>query len=441
VEIDAAIPHSGAQEAARMGAVALKAQLKRALPGPIAALAVALALGALARYLPYLLETPEQIDLAAYYLAARVLGAGGNPYVQAQLAAAAAQAGVARFTPYTYLPLFATLLRPLAAQPYDQAATLWYGANLVLAALGAALLARALGYAWRATVLILLGAFILPATAGTLLLGQLGLALNLLFVGLLALSAPPERPRRADVLAGVLLGLAIAAKIYPGVLALVYLLHRRWTTLLASVATVLAALAACALTSGMPSLAQWATRVPSIVSIADLYPANQSLDAVAARLFPGAEYIIRVATPGGQQALHLVPFLGIAALRVVVPVVGIAGLLAASALALRRLARVGTAQAFALSLALGLATMLLVWPVSWDVHFVHLLMPLVVLARLRGASWGYRMLLATAALCLGLQAHWEQIFPYLASPLLMMFGFLAGIGVWAGLVRSALERA
>jgi len=83
--------------------------------------------------------------------------------------------------------------------------------------------------------------------------------------------------------------------------------------------------------------------------------------------------------------------------------------------------------------------MLLLWPVTWDLHFVHLLIPLLVIARLRWAAFSYRLLLSLVCLLLALHQHWQTLTRYWASPLVMMFGFAGVLAVWIALLHIAAE--
>src|SRR5919108_4061569 len=72
-----------------------------------------------------LFPLPPQIDFSAYYLAARALRAGMDPYDPQVLAQLASSAGVSAYTPYIYPPLLAVIVMPLAALPYQSAAAIW----------------------------------------------------------------------------------------------------------------------------------------------------------------------------------------------------------------------------------------------------------------------------------------------------------------------------
>ena len=414
-------------------------RLRIYLPWLILAVAALLALAGLVGYLPALFPVPAQVDFAAYYLAARVLSAGGDPYSAAALSVAAAESGIEHYTPYIYLPLFATLLGPLAALRYSTAATIWYLANAAMALLAAIMLGRSLRFPPHAILLLAGATLIFPATYGTLVFGQTGNALNLMLVGALLLSASPMRHRSADLLAGVLLGAAVALKMYPAVLGLVYLLHRRVATLLAGGLTVGGAILACLTAGGWESLRRWLTCAAPIVAISDIFPANQSVIGVTGRLFPYAHSTIRLPAAEGYTPIELSPFLGFPALRVIVPALAIIAILAASCVAIHRAAHSDDSASFWLSYAIAISAMLLLWPVTWDVHSVHLLIPLLVIARLRWAAFSYRLHLSLVCLLLALQQHWQTLTHYWASPLVMMFGFFGVLAVWIALLRIVAE--
>src|SRR4030042_351423 len=79
--------HAGrpCRRVAAVGSHMARYRLRIYLPWMILVVAALLALAGLVGYLPALFPVPAQVDFAAYYLAARVLSAGGDPYSAAAL--------------------------------------------------------------------------------------------------------------------------------------------------------------------------------------------------------------------------------------------------------------------------------------------------------------------------------------------------------------------
>jgi hypothetical protein len=190
-----------------------------------------LLLAGFARILPALIRVPDSYDFAAYYVAARVLNAGDRLYDSATMTAAAtSNAQAIAFPAYIYPPFLAALLRPIANLPFRAAKTLWFGFNLVCLCVSLGLLTRLIGLPLRTLVPIGLLALVMPPIYDTLLLGQVNLLLLILISGSLYLSSQ-SRLQRHEILAGFLLGIAAAVKLYPIVIGLSYLIRRRFVAL------------------------------------------------------------------------------------------------------------------------------------------------------------------------------------------------------------------
>jgi hypothetical protein len=152
------------------------------------------------------------IDFTQYYDAARAVAADASPYrVEAR-----------QHSPAAFLlpPVFAIALRPLAALPVDVANDVWFVLSLMFLAAGCVATVRLVGLArWLSPLSMAMSAvfisavLLLPVWTGARL-GQITALLFCLSVGGLALQQA-NRP----VLGGVLLGIAIAFKLYPGALA------------------------------------------------------------------------------------------------------------------------------------------------------------------------------------------------------------------------------
>jgi alpha-1,2-mannosyltransferase len=288
-------------------------------------------------------ERGEYVDLAVYRWGAR------HAFDASQLYDLAQPVSGLRFTyaPFALLVLWpfgaAGLLAPAAFTALSLLAlarTSW-----LLAAHTGTLLPR-VGRGWMATAL--LGATLLVEPAGgTLLLGQVNLLLLWLVVeGLLG----PLWERRGGAWGGVLVGIACAIKLTPGIFLVLLALAGRWRATITGAATVLATIAIGWVLLPEESRAYWTGAGTDAARVGALeYAPNQSLDGV----------VWRLAGPGGNDAAWIAAAL----------------VLGGGALLLARRAWLQDERATSVGLA-GLAG-LLASPVSWTHHWVVLL-PLVV---------------------------------------------------------------
>jgi len=229
-------------------------------------------------------------DYHDYWLAGRLVSAGGNPYDLAQLTALAEQSGLHFLVGggYSYLPPFAIAMVPLAVLPFELSAWLFGLASIVVFALTVGWwLAH-----WRTAeprrrrlAALLAGCF--PPVLGTIVVGQVNLLVGaLIAAGLATVMAESRgRPGRTGTLTraagGIALGLATVVKLYPGAAALPIAIGRRFA-LSAGIALgfglplLVAALVAPAASGGARGLA-------SLVE-PDGYWTNQSLNGFASRL-------------------------------------------------------------------------------------------------------------------------------------------------------------
>lgn len=248
---------------------------------------------------------------------------------------------------FTYPPFAAALFAAAGAAKLLLPAT-WTVLSFVALARTSVLLARARGTlfpTWPTTwAALFIGASILitePAS-GTLLLGQIGFVLLwLVCEGLLV-------DRRAA--SGVLIGLAVAIKLTPGMFVLLLASVGRWRTLTVSALTVLATIALGWVLLPTESRTFWTGTGADAARVgAPEYAPNQSINGM----------IWRLTGPGGNDALWLV----------------LAALAALATLWLARRWWLADARAGAIGLA-GLGS-LLASPVSWTHHWL-LAAPLLV---------------------------------------------------------------
>jgi hypothetical protein len=248
-------------------------------------------------------------DFYDYWLAAKVLAGGGNPYDAGSLATTAAHVGLHYTvgTGYSYPVLFAYLCMPLSALPVAIAA--WVFAALSLAGLGLAVaLLAAPGVGLRMRELILLGVVAggLTPIAGSLYFGQA----NLLILSLLALAyRAAARP--------LALGLATAVKLYPAAaLAAMAAQGRRSVRLSAATAAAAAGLIL------IPNLLAARSSVPLAAALfgSDSFWTNQSINGWVSRLSMTSKFT-KPPLPGLPVApieVCLVVLLGAAVLGVMV---------------------------------------------------------------------------------------------------------------------------
>jgi hypothetical protein len=407
---------------------------------------VTIALGAvgLLRILPTLLGAPEQIDFAAYYVAARLLNADGQLYDPAAMRDAAAQAGSIHYTPYIYPPFFAAALRPLGLLPYRPAELCWLALNTIFWIGSVVTLCRmaAVPRALYVPVVCLTG--LLPAVYDTMLLGQTSLLITALLVG--SLWFAQSRPAMgSEVLAGVLLGIAISIKLYPAVLGLVYLVHGRRTTLIAAGITCLAAgIVGVGFGGGWEaSRAYFVDLLPNVAQLSP-FPSNQSLRGVLARFFSHNQFSVPVLSRDNALVVSLRPLVDAPALGTALAYTFGLGIVVVSVWAMARARRPSAVDGLMLrDMGLTTTVMLLITPVVWDNYFTHLLISLFALryASRRAVSPLFVGLCACLLLVLG--RYWRFMLLYAQSPFLMMFGCAATLMLWASLLpgNSSAHRA
>ncbi len=223
----------------------------------------------------------------------------------------------------------------------------------------------------------------LPLVGGTPLLLGIQYGQADLFLLLLTTGAILAGRARSDLLAGVALGLAAAVKPTLALLALYYLRKRAWATLGAAALTgVLVGLVPFALLGG-GALADWYTIARYFGAGNYLaYPTNGSLRGVLLRAFVGEPgyppLLVSPALAGGLWAF-------------------LAG--AATLAWWRQVGPGATPATAAREWSLTIALILFAAPLSEDVHFVGLLLPLAFLAdrAARGAATARWRALAVAA--------------------------------------------
>jgi alpha-1,2-mannosyltransferase len=401
---------------------------------------ILLAVAGFVRVVPALIGAPDQIDFGAYYVAARVLNAHGELYQPDVARAAASAAGNVHATPYIYPPFWATVIRPLALLPYITAEITWMGLNYIFLVLSVTILVRLLELPSTIIVPITGMSLLLPAVYDTILLGQTSLLITLLLVGALACSVVSKVQRRNDVIAGVLLGIAIAIKVYPAVMGLVFMIHRRMTILVAlAITIVLTTLFGVFFGGGWSNTQQWVTNVLPSISVMTPFPSNQSLRAVIERFFSFNQFQVPVLAKDNFLTITLTPLVDNAMMGTAIGYIGIAFILGVSVVRMIAHTRIEPAKdALLVNFALSIIVMLLITPVVWDLYLVHLLVPVLVLGRYAYMASGQRLIILSACLLLMLQRYWRWVLLYIQSPWLMLFGFLSVLVLWLALLRMPI---
>ena len=305
---------------------------------------------------------PYRIDLGVYRIGGRTWLRGGD--LCGQLPAI----GGLRL-PFTYPPIAAVVLAPLALLPMTAAGTVLTVGSIALAAVVLRvflhrLAGPAAGSLWAAGWL-LPAALLLEPVRSTLAYGQINIVLMAL-VALDCLTVEPRWPR------GALIGLAAAVKLTPAAFVLFFLLRRDYRAAVVAGVSFATATAAGFVLAGPDSVRYWTAIVFQTGRIGGVATAaNQSIQAVLAR-----------------AGLDPHPLPGAAAwlvLSAVVVMVACRGM---------RQALAGSQECWALSLNAFAA--LLVSPISWSHHWVWCAPALLTLADL-GRRHHHRLAVAAAA--------------------------------------------
>ncbi len=404
-----------------------------------------LALASLIRSLPAFLRPLEAVDFVAYYLAANLLERAEPLYISEYMQAAADRAGVVFLTVYLYPPLFAGLLRPLAALDFQTAARIWVLVNVALMIVGTVFLVRAARLPRWSLPLALLAAFSVPAVITTLLVGQVNIVVFALisaavYAAVLASEAPMLRQQhRYDALTGAFLGLAAMVKVFPAAFGVVFLLHRRWAALAGMIASVLLSLLLGLLVAGgVPNTTRWFTDVLFRIGMVnqDNLPIMQGPRNVFGRLFESYTYTYDFMVVGNSQQQTFPALIEAPALGSIVATLVSGLIFAITMFWLIRRAR--QRQPLAADLVLVTAMLMLITPVLWDYYYVLWLIPLAWLVRSYGQLPLYaRWLVLLGCLLIVLHRYWRLLVQFASSPLLLALGFAGSVCLWVAVLILA----
>jgi alpha-1,2-mannosyltransferase len=313
------------------------------------------------------------IDLDVYRLGGRVWLRGGHLYGPLP----PTRAGLR--LPFTYPPIAAVLLSPLALVPMAAAATVVTAGSIVLAALVLRLfLSRLAGspteWQWAMAWLLPAALFLEPVRS-TLGFGQVNVALMAL-VTLDCLAAAPCWPR------GALTGLAAAVKLTPAAFVLFFLLRRDWRAAVTAAVSFAAVTAVGFVLAGPDSLRYWTGTAIHADQGSTAYAGNQCLQAVLARAGLDPH------TPAGVAAWRALSALVVAA-------------------ACRGMRHALAASHDCWALSLNAFAALLISPISWSHHWVWSVPALLTLADL-GRRHHHRLAMAAFACGLAVFASAPQ---------------------------------
>lgn len=331
----------------------------------------------------YLVRTGAAAGLYAVHDSDTILGdATGGPYRTAGDAL-----GIGRQHYYIYPPFFALLCAPLSLLPFGTARLAWLAADLTLLA---AFVTLYVG--WRrhdgvppglmesGLIAVTLGLEFLPLI-WALAIGQTSLLLLALFGGCLFLARRGREPA-----AGILLGLAVAIKLTPALLAVYFLWRGRARIALWAFGCFAVCTGAAAVALGPGVSVEFFARIVPGMSGGTSYFLNQSLAGFFARL-AGDGDVRQVALAGSVAARALATLCALT-------LVGVSAL---------RIGRTGGAPPRGLRLDLEVSLVLLltlaISPISWSHHYVLALVPIwtIVAAGGRSGRGGPAMALAAGA--------------------------------------------
>jgi alpha-1,2-mannosyltransferase len=303
---------------------------------------------------------PDRIDLDVYRIGGRAWLRGASLYGRLPPTPAGPR------LPFTYPPIAAVLLAPLALVPATVAGTVLTLVTIGLAAAVLRLFLLRLSLNPAATGWLLPAALFLEPVRNTLSFGQVNVILMAL-VAFDALAVAPPWPR------GVLTGLAAAVKLTPALFVLFFLLRRDYRAAAAAALSFAAATGLGFALAGRDSARYWTSVVFQVGRVGHPdYAANQSLQGVLAR--------------AGLSSLA-----GLAAWLVLsLAVLTVAGL------GMRRALAAGEP---CLALSLNAFAALLISPISWSHHWVWCVPAILTLASL---ARRHRSRLAAAAAAGGL---------------------------------------
>jgi hypothetical protein len=313
-------------------------------------------------------ETYNNRDFLQYYLIAKAIASGANPYLPLDKLAQIFIGNIEYFPhPAPCTPFLATLFLPLTTISLNQFAVILFAIEMIFLVLVALMLpilwTGRISWLPSMTVFIILIAWY--TVANDLSYGQLSILLTvLLLVALLALK------KKHKILAGVLIGLTVAIKLITWPLLIYFAIKRDWRTLISSILTTLALNLLAAAVIGIGPFTYYYLQVSSQVFAA--YQGvmhNWSLWTIGYRLFEGTGSKLFTSFINAP-ALIYIPKLAPIFSGLLVAAFLIWGLLRAT-----RSIDIDTAMAIMVCMIIGIS------PVVWEHYFVMLIIPIIILYR------------------------------------------------------------
>lgn len=308
----------------------------------------------------------ESFDFRAYYSAALAIRERLNPYDVGVLKSLSPPD--VDVPPYIYPPVLAILLVPSTLLDFSAAKILWLLLNQLLLLLAITLIFRASNREWLWVELGVVGGLTLnlDPLRQNYELGQV----NVVTLFLLAAAFYLFR-RNKEGWAGAILGFATALKVSPALFILYFLWKKRWRLVASALAWLFVLAGFSLLVIGRESsLTYIRDTLPPILSgtvwgVAS--PANQGFQGLFSRLF--------TENPWTQSIVVNEHLAALATLSCSVI------LLVATAIVCRGSDIVKDKERFDLEYSMVTLVSLAVASVSWDHHFVWLLLPLIVLVK------------------------------------------------------------
>lgn len=309
--------------------------------------------------------TYQERDILQEYLMAKALVSGVNPYLPLD---ELAQMFIGKFSflphPAPYPPFIAILSTPLLLFSLNNVIIVWF--IIEIACLIA--ISGMLTILWRGRVdwvrAIIIFFFMLAwyPVMVDLLYGQLTILLTaLLLAALLALRKDHK------ILAGVLIGLSVAMKMFTWPLIIYFALKKDWRTLLSSCLTAFGLNLIALIAMGIGPIMDYYLRVAmQVATIYHSFLKNYSLWSIGYRLFAGTE-------PVGGDYISAPPLVNLPKMA---PLVS-AGLAAAFLLAGLIWAMRSKDRDIAFSIIV--CVIVAISPISWDHYYVMIIISLVVL--------------------------------------------------------------
>jgi len=284
----------------------------------------------------------------------------------------------------------------------------------------------------------------MPPIYDTLLLGQVNLLLLLLIGGALYLSSG-ARSQQQEIIAGFLLGIAAAIKLFPIVIGLSYMMRRRFTAFVSMIGGMLAMLAcSIAVGGGLGNTVRYFTEVLLGFAGGTNTPVDQSIWPVMGRLFSISTFDFAFLTTDNHTRVVVDPIVNMPIVGSILALVGAICIVCITILALFRSPQGNLdAPMLLFEFSVTIVLILLTFPVVHDHYLSLLCIPIFLLI------WQYRQeplavnrcrirfVVLLFGLLLALQRYWRVIITRIPSPLLLAFGFCALLLLWLALLWLA----